>query len=234
MKRYSGRAFSKSAGLSAFILFVLFIVLGNNLQAQNYVTTYAGTGSPGFVNGDTSIASFNRPFGICIDTIGNLYLADAYNNCIRKIGIDGEVSTFAGTGTAGFENGPDTLAIFNFPRGSVMDYMMNRLYVVDYYNHAVRIIHLVPATGIGENISDTPAIVIYPNPANKDLTISWKSGIERTRLKISNSLGKEIFHQTDITHSAVQLDISGWDEGLYIVEIWDEKKFRAGKKFVVL
>ena len=462
MKRYSGRAFSKSAGLSAFILFVLFIVLGNKLQAQNYVTTYAGTGSPGFVNGDTSIASFNRPFGICIDTIGNLYLADAYNNCIRKISTDGEVSTYAGTGTAGyldgpaneatfnqpinlcfdddgnmyvsdflnqrirkissdmivttiagtgvaglhngpvnearfnyprgiclddtgniyigdswnhrirkistdgfvttwagggttigvqsvgafldgsdtsarfytpcevsvdqdnnifvadaynhrirkidpsrmvttvagsgdsgptaggfqngpaleamfkvptachvttsgvifvgdgenqrvrkiatdgmvttfagsgyagFEDGPDTLAIFNFPRGCVMDYMMNRLYVVDYYNHAVRIIHLVPATGIGENISDTPAIVIYPNPANKDLTISWKSGIERTRLKISNSLGKEIFHQTDITHSAVQLDISGWDEGLYIVEIWDEKKFRAGKKFVVL
>jgi len=90
--------------LIALVLLNLFLVM--TVKTQNYVTTYAGTGSPGFVNGDTSIASFNKPFGICIDPEGNLYLADAYNHCIRKIGTDGIVSTYAGNGTAGYLDGP--------------------------------------------------------------------------------------------------------------------------------
>ncbi|MCD4697897.1 MAG: hypothetical protein K8S16_16855, partial [Bacteroidales bacterium] len=88
------------------VIMLFFILLSTDLSSQNYVTTYTGTGSPGFVNGDTSIASFNRPFGICIDPVGNLYLADAYNHCIRKIGTDGQVGIYAGIGTAGYLDGP--------------------------------------------------------------------------------------------------------------------------------
>ena len=54
----------KASGYSLCILSLLFLGWGAKLEAQNYVTTYAGTGIAGFVNGDTSIASFNRPFGI--------------------------------------------------------------------------------------------------------------------------------------------------------------------------
>lgn len=113
MKKPEKKPFAKTIAFSALFLHVLLFVVGNDLEAQNFVTTYAGTGSAGFVNGDTSIASFNRPFGICIDPDGNLYIADAYNHCIRKIGTDGMVSTYAGTGTAGYLDGPAADAKFN-------------------------------------------------------------------------------------------------------------------------
>ncbi len=121
------------AGL--FLIFILFF--GISLNSQNFVTTYAGTGSPGFVNGDTSIASFNKPFGICIDPDGNLYLADAYNHCIRKIGIDGQVSTYAGTGTAGYLDGPADEAKFNQPINICLDDDGN-MYVSDFINQRIR------------------------------------------------------------------------------------------------
>ena len=107
------------------------------VQSQNYVTTYAGTGSSGFVNGDTSVASFNRPFGICIDPSGNVYLADAYNHCIRKIGTDGQVSVYAGTGTSGYLDGPAAEAKFNQPINICFDEEGN-MYVSDFINQRIR------------------------------------------------------------------------------------------------
>ncbi|OQX74092.1 MAG: hypothetical protein B6D61_11905 [Bacteroidetes bacterium 4484_249] len=445
-----------------FLLSLFFVISGNKSEAQNYVTTYAGTGSTGFVNGDTSIASFNRPFGICIDTVGNLYLADAYNHCVRKISIEGEVSTFAGTGTAGyldgpadeakfnqpinicfddsgnmyvsdflnqrirkissdmtvttiagsgiaglqngqanearfnyprgicvddtgniyigdswnhrvrkistngivstwagggttigvqsvgdyvdaadtaarfytpcelsidqfnnifvadaynhrirkidparmvttvagsgepgpngggfqngiaseamfkvptachvsltgsiyvgdgenqrvrkittdgmvttlagsgitgFENGPDTLATFDFPRGCVIDYVMHRLYVVDYNNHAVRIIHLSSITDINREITKTANVGVFPNPASESITISWGNVTPGINLKILNLTGIEIFQKTGLIESAIQIDVSGWDKGIYYVVLWNKTNFMAVKKLIVL
>ena len=117
------------------LIFLLFI--GADIISQNFVTTYAGTGSPGFINGDTNVASFNKPFGICIDPEGNLYLADAYNHCIRKIGIDGQVSIYAGTGSAGYLDGPADEARFNQPINICMDNEGN-MYVSDFINQRIR------------------------------------------------------------------------------------------------
>ncbi len=116
---------------------ILIIVLVYPGFSQNYVTTYTGTGSPGFVNGDTSVASFNKPFGICIDPNGNLYLADAYNHCIRKVGIDGQVSVYAGTGSAGYLDGPADEAKFNQPINICLDDAGN-MYVSDFINQRIR------------------------------------------------------------------------------------------------
>ncbi len=462
MKRTSDLSLIIKMNSYIFILSMLFIIGGNNLEAQNYVTTYAGTGSSGFVNGDTSIASFNKPFGICIDPEGNLYLADAYNHCIRKISNEGEVSTYAGTGTAGyldgsadeakfnqpinicfdddgnmyvsdfinqrirkissdmmvttiagtgvaglqngqadeakfnyprgicvddtgnvyigdswnhrirrisvdgivstwagggttigvqsvgdyvdasdtaarfytpcelsidqfnnifvadaynhrirkidpermvttvagsgesgpdgggfqngiaseamfkvptachvsltgsiyvgdgenqkvrkittegmvttiagsgiagFENGPDTLATFNFPRGCVMDYAMHRIYVIDYYNHAVRIIHLSNITDINMEISKTENLDIYPNPASNNLTISWGKAIAGINLKILNSTGIEILQKNDLIKSTIQIDVSSWDKGVYYVILRDNTDIISVKKLIVL
>ena len=66
------------------------------------------------------------------------------NNVFRKIGVDKNVSTYAGSGEPGFVNGPDSIAQFNFPRGSAIDYDLNRIYIVDFNNHAVRLLHLEP------------------------------------------------------------------------------------------
>src|SRR5581483_9114202 len=77
------------------------------------VSTFAGmVGMIGSANGIDTSASFNKPFSVAADSLGNVYVADAGNNVIRKIGVDGTVSTFAGTGVPGSADGTDT-ATFN-------------------------------------------------------------------------------------------------------------------------
>ncbi|MEN8226061.1 MAG: T9SS type A sorting domain-containing protein [Bacteroidota bacterium] len=124
---------------SIIIVFICLIavITADKAYSQNYVSTYAGTGNPGFVNGDTSIASFKQPFGICIDPAGNVYLADAGNNCIRKISIDGQVSIYAGTGQSGYLDGPALEAKFKQPINICMDDSGN-MYVSDFLNQRIR------------------------------------------------------------------------------------------------
>ncbi|MDH5716467.1 MAG: DUF4215 domain-containing protein [Spirochaetia bacterium] len=75
------------------------------------VTTLAGSSATGSVDGVGVAASFNLAYGI-IHAGGNLYVADTYNDKIRKIEISSAtVSTFAGTGTYGFQDGTGTTAV---------------------------------------------------------------------------------------------------------------------------
>ena len=86
--------------------------------ATGVVTTLAGTGTATFADGTGTTASFNAPFGITIDSSGNLFVCDVTNNRIRKIVIaTGEVTTFAGTGTASSIDGAALDATFNSPKG---------------------------------------------------------------------------------------------------------------------
>ena len=108
-----------------------------NLISAGIVSVYAGTGLPGMADGPAASASFSEPGGLVIDVAGNLYVADAQNNSIRKIAA-GEVTTFAGlSGTAGFVNGQVSAARFSVPFGLVMDAQGN-MYVADNKNNAVR------------------------------------------------------------------------------------------------
>ncbi len=101
------------------------------------VTTLAGTGSYGFTNGPGTIAQFSDPFAVATDASGNVYVADADNNAIRKITPAGIVSTLAGDGTRGFKNGTGTGAEFNFPHALVVDTTGN-IYVADTFNEMIR------------------------------------------------------------------------------------------------
>lgn len=65
------------------------------ISADGAVTTIAGTGSPGFIEGNASIASFNTPSGVAVDSHGNIFVADTGNGAVRKITPQGEVSTIA-------------------------------------------------------------------------------------------------------------------------------------------
>jgi sugar lactone lactonase YvrE len=130
-------------------------------SAQNTVHTYAGTGFAGFVNGDTSVASFNTPRGIALDAAGNLYLCDGLNHCIRKIATDGTVSTYAGTGVAGFADGPAATAQFREPYNLTVDPAGN-VFVSDFLNQRIR---KIDTTGMVTTIAGTGAIGYQDGPA---------------------------------------------------------------------
>lgn len=70
------------------------------------VLDYAGSGIGGFLDGSASVAKFNYPFGSIADASGNLYVADTFNQMIRKIDPSGNVTRIAGTGTSNLVDGP--------------------------------------------------------------------------------------------------------------------------------
>jgi hypothetical protein len=114
---------------------------GNNcirkISTAGVVSTYAGTGAAGYLDGSLSGAKFNSPFDICIDDSGNIYISDFNNQRIREIRINGTVITIAGNGTAGYLDASGTSAEFNYPRGLCIDKNRN-LYVADSWNHRIR------------------------------------------------------------------------------------------------
>jgi alpha-tubulin suppressor-like RCC1 family protein len=101
------------------------------ITSAGVVTTLAGSGSTGASDGLGTAASFNMPEGLVVDGIGNVYVADTYNNKIRKITPSGVVTTIAGTGTAASINGNGTSASFWTPRTIVLDNSGN-FYISDF------------------------------------------------------------------------------------------------------
>lgn len=108
---------------------------------EGEVTTIAGVGVEGAADGPGNQAQFNSPRGIVVDTLGNIFVADALNNRIRKINTKGVVSTFAGNGASGREDGTGRDALFNVPSGLTID-KENALYVADTFNNTIRKITL--------------------------------------------------------------------------------------------
>lgn len=108
------------------------------------ISTYAGTGIAGY-NGDNIAANKAQlyfPTGLAFDSAGNLVVADGGNNRVRKISPSGIITTFAGTGVAGYsgDGGPATSATFNQPFGLTYDAAGN-LYITDIGNCVVRIVN---------------------------------------------------------------------------------------------
>ena len=101
------------------------------------VTTLAGSGTLGSDDGTGSAASFYHPSGVAVDSAGNVYVADTYNNKIRKITPAGEVTTLAGSGAVGSDDGTGSAATFDRPFGVALDSAGN-VYVGDTYNNKIR------------------------------------------------------------------------------------------------
>ena len=119
---------------------------GNNrvrkIDTAGRISTIAGTGIARFWgdNGYADTAMLNGPSAVAVDKNGNIYIADKANQRVRKIDINGIITTIAGTGLAGY-NGD------NFPSGTMADLsnpiavttdIKGNVYIVDENNNRVR------------------------------------------------------------------------------------------------
>ncbi|MEO8762029.1 MAG: hypothetical protein ABI388_11115 [Bacteroidia bacterium] len=126
-------------------IFLLLCILHITLaKAQSIITTIAGNGTAGY-NGDGSqalTAELNGLTGLKIDRVGNLYIADTYNNVVRKIAVNGIITTVVGSGIAGYsgDGGIATLAKLNGPTDIEID-SLGQIYVADNNNNCIRIIN---------------------------------------------------------------------------------------------
>ncbi len=148
------------------------------VNTSGIITLFAGTGVPGY-NGDgiaATTAQLNRPFRIIFDKQWNMYVADAFNNRIRKINTSGIISTFAGTGAAGYNGDgiPANTAQLNEPYGVCVD-TAGIVYIADSYNNRIREVNssgtitTLAGTGVGGYGGDG-------GPANA-AQINWPVGV---------------------------------------------------------
>lgn len=148
-------------------------------EALGAFTPFAGPGfsqvAPSVGDGGAAIdAKIRQSLGITTDSTGNLYIADSGNNRIRKVGLNGKISTVVGNGTAGFggDGGAATSAQLKRPTGVSFDSSGN-MYIADTDNQRIRkvtpggIISTVAGTGtagaLGDGGAATSAQIGYPS-----------------------------------------------------------------------
>ena len=145
------------------------------------ITTVAGNGTQGFSGdaGPATNAQLRNPFGVAMDSMNNLYIADYNNQRIRKVTAGGTITTVAGNGTYGFSGdaGPATSAQLNNPTGVAVD-GLGTIYIADQNNHRIRkvtpggTITTVVGNGTqgfnGDSVLATNAILNYPQSVKVD------------------------------------------------------------------
>jgi sugar lactone lactonase YvrE len=141
---------SAPQGLAFDALGNLYISLGGQslvrrIDAAGIITTVAGNGLPQYSGdgGAATSAAIDQPAGLTVDAIGNLYIADSFNNRIRQVNASGVIRTVAGTGAPGYfgDGGQATNAWLDNPVGLAMDPSGN-LYLADSENNRVREVFL--------------------------------------------------------------------------------------------
>jgi hypothetical protein len=131
------------------------------INTSGTIFTIAGNGTAGFSGdgGAATAARLDTPWNVAADGAGNVYIADANNNRIRKVNAAGIITTFAGTGTPGFsgDGAAATLAQLSNPQGICTDFSGN-VFIFDVGNNRVR---KVSSTGIISTVAGAGPTVAY-------------------------------------------------------------------------
>jgi len=111
------------------------------VSTNGIITTVAGNGNGDYSgdNGRATSAGVWNPWGVVVDSVGNLFIADDWNQRIRKVSTNGIITTVAGNGTAGYsgDGGAATAASLNYPSGVAVDALGN-LFIADFDNSCIR------------------------------------------------------------------------------------------------
>jgi hypothetical protein len=145
---------------------IMYIPDTNNLKVRRVmpngtVSTYAGSGGIGNKNGPAANASFSQLTSVVMDSKKNLYVSDGLNYCIRKIDAAGNVTTFAGSGRAIYQDGTGTGAAFRYVNGLAVDKNDN-IYLAEGVSGRIRKIDpagvVTTFAGNGKTNTVTPGI----------------------------------------------------------------------------
>jgi sugar lactone lactonase YvrE len=119
--------------------------LGNNrirkISLSGIINTIAGTGTAGYSGdgGQATVAELNQASGVCFDAAGNLYIADQVNNRVRLVNATGIISTFAGTGMAGYSgDGGEATSAELYTADDIIYDSDGNLYISDTNNERIR------------------------------------------------------------------------------------------------
>jgi sugar lactone lactonase YvrE len=126
-------------------------------HATGIITTVAGNGVNGYAGdgGQATAAELCLPRGIAVDALGNLYIADTWNSCVREVShATGVITTIAGCGAAGYsgDGGQATAACLDEPYGLTLDNAGN-LFIADSMNSCIRKVNLT--TGLITTVAGT-------------------------------------------------------------------------------
>ena len=199
--------------LSAVLLLVSAVPAFAQLTRQTTISTLAGTGTPGYLSAQdgalATAAQLNLPSGVVQDIAGNLFIADTANHRIRKIdGRTGQISTVAGSGTAGYRAADEgviaTFAQLNAPQDIAVDTQGN-LFIADTANHRIR--RVSGKTGLIVTVAGTGAT-----------RYGYSQGDIATTINISQPTGLAIDSSGNLyvadaaNHVVLQVTTSQYDE----------------------
>jgi trimeric autotransporter adhesin len=162
---------------------LLTVELGNNRVRKGAGSQLIATVAGGYIGdgGKGTSAALATPSQVAFDSNGNLYVADSWNNRIRKVSTNGTISTFAGTGLTGYsgDGGQATDAMLDLPGGVAVDTNGN-VFIADGFNSVIRKVDNsgVITTYAGEGVLFDPLTVAIDSSGNvftADLTCQvWK------------------------------------------------------------
>jgi len=196
------------------------------------ITTIAGNGMPGYTgdNGPATDAQLNQPTGIFIDQQNNIFIAQYQDEAIRRIdAVTGIITTVAGTGIGGYsgDGGPATNAKLTCSDVCLDNF--GTMYISDYDSDRIRKVYN-PTLGITSPGLSRGEVIIYPNPATGQLTVSNAANCE---MKILNLLGQQVYEAAIIADNEA-LNIGELMPGIYVVEIFDPSTFvKVTKRLVI-
>jgi len=168
----SSAAFSTPSGLALAPDGTLYVAdTGNHairrITPDGSVSTLAGDGSPGYADGPAHQARFNGPIGVAVAPDGRIFVTDTYNDRIRVIDVNGIVTTLAGSGQPGADDGVADSASFDTPTGLAFD-ADGILYVADIGSGIVRVVDMngrvtTPAWAHGDGFFRPLALAVGPD-----------------------------------------------------------------------